>query len=110
MTFSIGAVAVRDTIPATPPASNARHMIKEGGGRGGGTKSEPVIIVQFKECHSIKSANYLYQQIVQMPISQQQVGNQEMEVNKKNCRIQINQRSDHYPYQLDLEVTLLHDL
>ena len=37
-------MAVRDTIPAIPPANNALHIIMDGGGSGGGTKSEPAII------------------------------------------------------------------
>ena len=50
MIFSIGAVPVRDTIPAIPPANNARHMIIDGGGSGGGPKSEPA---NMSQSHSI---------------------------------------------------------
>ena len=62
MIFSNGAVAVRDTIPAMPPANNALHIIMDGGGSGGGTKSEPAIIITYK-------LKFYSNQIVTSPIS-----------------------------------------
>lgn len=49
--FSSGAVDVRETIPATPPARRALHMTIDAGGIGGGAKSEPTEMVSKTQSH-----------------------------------------------------------
>lgn len=58
--FSSGAVAVRETTPATPPASKVLQMSTEAGGRGGGAKSEPVegVVMQLVGCLFVYYTKY----------------------------------------------------